>query len=93
MRALYAFCRVSDDIVDRSSGNRSVQLEAWRRLATTNHPPSEQQVAVAWAHALKRYQVPSRYAEQLIDGVAREFVAETLSNVCGVGHLLLRRGL
>jgi phytoene synthase len=72
VRALYAFCRVSDDIVDRSSLNRSVQLEAWRRLATTNHPPSEQQVAVAWAHARQRYQVPSRYAEQLIDGVARD---------------------
>jgi phytoene synthase len=72
VRALYAFCRVSDDIVDRASGNRSAQLEEWRRLATTNHPPSDQQVAVAWAHARQRYQVPGRYAEQLIDGVARD---------------------
>lgn len=72
VRALYAFCRVSDDIVDRADGNRSAQLEEWRRLATTNHPPSDQQVAVAWAHARQRFQVPGRYAEQLIDGVARD---------------------
>ena len=72
VRALYAFCRVSDDIVDRAAGNRCVQLEEWRRLATANHPPSDQLVAVAWAHARQRYAVPSRYAEQLIDGVARD---------------------
>jgi phytoene synthase len=29
-------------------------------------------VAVAWAHARQQYRVPSRYAEQLIDGVARD---------------------
>ncbi len=72
VRALYAFCRVSDDIVDRAEGNRCIQLEEWRRLATTNHPPSDQLVAVAWAHARQQYKVPSRYAEQLIDGVARD---------------------
>jgi 15-cis-phytoene synthase len=76
VRALYAFCRVSDDIVDRAVeggvDNRSVRLEEWRRLATTNHPPADQQVAVAWAHTRQRYHVPSRYVEQLIDGVARD---------------------
>ncbi len=72
VRALYAFCRVSDDIVDRAAGNRCSQLEEWRRLATTNHPPSDQPVALAWAHARQHYEVPGRYAEQLIDGVARD---------------------
>jgi phytoene synthase len=95
VRALYAFCRVSDDIVDRDvdragdhagdrnplgiaatpdllGGSRSLALEEWRRLATANHPPSDQPVALAWAHARQRYQVPDRYAEQLIDGVARD---------------------
>jgi phytoene synthase len=77
-RALYAFCRVSDDIVDRAADPardaRGLQLEEWRRLATANHPPSDEQVAFAWAHARQRYQVPGRYAEQLIDGVARDLV-------------------
>ena len=72
VRALYAFCRVSDDIVDRAAADRSAKLEAWRRLATASHPPAGEPVAIAWAHARRRYGVPDRYAEQLIDGVARD---------------------
>ncbi len=72
VRALYAFCRVSDDIVDRAADDRAARLEAWRRLATAHHPPASEPVAVAWASARQRYGVPDRYAEQLIDGVARD---------------------
>ena len=72
-RALYAFCRVSDDIVDRGQVDPQEQLAAWRRRATAAHPPSDDLVAVAWADARLRYSVPMRYAEQLIDGVARDF--------------------
>lgn len=72
VRALYAFCRVSDDIVDRPADDCSGRLETWRRLATANHPPASEPVAVAWAHARQSYQVPGRYAEQLIDGVGRD---------------------
>lgn len=72
VRALYAFCRVSDDIVDRAAGDHDARLEAWRRLATAAHPPADEPVALAWAHARTRYHVPSRYAEQLIDGVGRD---------------------
>jgi phytoene synthase len=76
VRALYAFCRVSDDIVDRAAASlspaRGAQLESWRRLATAQHPPASEPVAMAWAHARRRYSVPSRYAEQLIDGVGRD---------------------
>lgn len=72
VRALYAFCRVSDDIVDRPGDDCSGRLEAWRRLATANQPPAGEPVAMAWAHARQRYNVPGRYAEQLIDGVGRD---------------------
>lgn len=72
VRALYAFCRVSDDIVDRAGSDRLGRLEAWRRLVTMSHPPADEPVAVAWAHARQHFQVPTRYAEQLIDGVARD---------------------
>jgi 15-cis-phytoene synthase len=72
VRALYAFCRVSDDIVDQSGAERSQQLDVWRRHATATHPHADDFVAVAWADARLRYHVPARYAEQLIDGVARD---------------------
>ena len=72
-RALYAFCRTSDDIVDRMEGDQAAQLAEWRRRATSEHPPTDDPVAVAWADACLRYDIPLRYAEQLIEGVARDF--------------------
>lgn len=74
-RALYAFCRVSDDIVDRGHDDAPERLAMWRRRATSAHPPHDDFVAIAWADARLRYNVPLRYAEQLIDGVARDFRA------------------
>lgn len=72
-RALYAFCRVSDDIVDRGQGDAHERLTVWRRRATADHPPLDDLVSIAWADARLRFAVPIRYAEQLIDGVARDF--------------------
>jgi len=72
-RALYAFCRVSDDIVDRGLHDAQEQLEIWRHRATSHHPPSEDPVATAWADTRLRFHVPPRYAEQLIEGVACDF--------------------
>lgn len=73
-RALYAFCRVTDDIVDRPQpgGDILQKLTAWRETALHHRPPEEELVAVAWADARRRYQVPPIYAEQLIDGVAQD---------------------
>lgn len=73
VRALYAFCRVTDDLVDQAVGDEGrSDLEAWRRKLTMVSPPADELVAVAWADARCRYGVPWRYAEQLIDGVARD---------------------
>lgn len=71
-RALYAFCRVTDDLVDRATGDCEGQLQVWRRHVLTATPPHDDLVAIAWTDARLRYGVPVRYAEQLIDGVARD---------------------
>ena len=72
MRALYAFCRLSDDIVDCSESNAEELLAAWRRNALASEPSSSDLVTIAWADTRFRYQIPQRYAEQLIDGVGRD---------------------
>jgi phytoene synthase len=72
VRALYAFCRVSDDLVDRTVGDALVRLELWRERALSIHPESDDPLALAWADARTRYHVPVQYAHQLIDGVARD---------------------
>ena len=70
MRALYAFCRVSDDLVDRNTSNRAEMLADWRQRSLSDHPPQNDSVAWAWADARARYHIPRQYAEQLLDGVA-----------------------
>jgi phytoene synthase len=72
VRALYAFCRVSDDIVDNPSDDAESALAAWRRRALSPLPPKSDLIATAWADARRRYRIPHRYPEQLIEGVARD---------------------
>lgn len=72
-RALYAFCRISDDIVDRAGeGDPALALADWRRRAISPHPSDRDLVALAWADARLRFGIPVRYAEQLLDGVASD---------------------
>ena len=72
VRALYAFCRVSDDLVDEGSGDVVQEFNAWRQRILSPTPPAGDLVAVAWTDARVRYHIPVRYAEQLLDGVARD---------------------
>lgn len=73
-RALYAFCRVTDDIVDSTESveERKTQLEAWRYLVMTPNVQTDNPVALAWHDTQTRYNIPRGYAEQLIEGVARD---------------------
>jgi 15-cis-phytoene synthase len=74
VRALYAFCRVTDNIVDdnRNEELARAQLESWRAAVMSPHPPAGMPVALAWADTVRRYNIPRGYIEQLIDGVARD---------------------
>ena len=71
MRALYAFCRISDDLVDTGNGDEA-PLRAWQQRALADHPYPDDPVALAWADTRARYHIPHRYAEQLIEGVAQD---------------------
>lgn len=73
VRALYAFCRVTDNIVDDSqSPDRAAHLEAWQQTVSMAHPPASEPVAVAWADAQARYHIPKGYVLQLIKGCAAD---------------------
>jgi phytoene synthase len=72
VHALYAFCRVSDDLVDRPRLNPRAALEAWRERALSPRPPEDDLVALAWADTRARHRIPLLYAEQLLDGIAHD---------------------
>ncbi|MEM7125848.1 MAG: squalene/phytoene synthase family protein [Chloroflexota bacterium] len=122
VRALYAFCRVSDDIVDcmetgytnlnsalgpmsvgtqdksyggvNSQGSANLSstdqpagseaitntLSQWRCRILSNNPAEDDLIAIAWTDTRLRYQVPWRYAEQLIDGIALDLVQNRYEN-------------
>jgi phytoene synthase len=71
-RALYAFCRISDDLIDKAGEDPQADLAAWRRCVLEIPSPCDEPVALAWADTCLRYRVPRVYAEQLLDGVARD---------------------
>ena len=73
VRALYAFCRTVDDIVDESMDDeRESRLDYWRGMIEYGSFVENDLVAAAWADTLTRYHVPRQYALQLIDGVNRD---------------------
>jgi 15-cis-phytoene synthase len=72
--ALYAFCRVCDDLVDKGSGNIKAHLNRWRSRLDDCVQTGQDAVAVAWADTRYRHQIPWRYAEQLIQGLSQDLV-------------------
>lgn len=71
-RALYAFCRISDDLVDKTDGNAYNRLETWRKQSIRFEPPGDDIILLAWNDTRKKYQIPRRYADQLLNGVAKD---------------------
>jgi phytoene synthase len=75
VRALYAFCRTVDDIVDESNDDeRESRLVYWRMMINCGSFEDNDLVAAAWADTIARYHIPRHYALQLIDGVNRDLL-------------------
>ena len=75
VRALYAFCRTVDDIVDESNDDeRESRLDYWRMMINCDSFKDNDLVAAAWADTITRYHIPRHYALQLIDGVNRDLL-------------------
>jgi 15-cis-phytoene synthase len=76
IRALYAFCRVADNIVDCSDGAAEQALAEWRKRALSPQAPASDLIATAWTDTRLRYRIPTRYAEQLLAGVAQDLLQQ-----------------
>jgi phytoene synthase len=79
MCALYAFMRVADDLADAAApaSDKAAALDAWRQqlhdaLAGVYHHP----LHAALHHTIRTFAVPSRYLEEVLDGVTMDLVAD-----------------
>jgi phytoene synthase len=78
VRALYAFCRISDDIVDTADPSDPygtlAALRAWRKRILGQCDAGEEGPVLAWINTQAHYGIPGVYAEQLINGVERDLI-------------------
>jgi 15-cis-phytoene synthase len=87
--ALYSFCRVCDDIVDKTQGENAVnELNEWRLRLNDCVKIDQDTVAIAWADTRYKQKIPWRFAEQLINGLSQDFTQKRylsfsqLANYC-----------
>lgn len=69
IRSLYAFCRMSDDLVDKQ-GARPEDVEAWRAQVQLEPEEQTDPVLLAWSHTRREYQIDRRYEDELLDGIS-----------------------
>lgn len=79
-RALYAFCRVSDDLVDCGSHDLMTALELWRKKSLDDFSEYKDEVSLAWAVTRKEFKIPKYYGEQLIQGVSQDIIKNRYEN-------------
>jgi 15-cis-phytoene synthase len=88
IRAFYAFCRTTDDMVDVAANRCPETLANWREAARLPASRQSNPVLQAWATVREHYQVPQRYVDELIDGcemdltVSRYATWDALSRYC-----------
>lgn len=76
-RALYAFCRIADDIADEphhSLEQRQHNLNQWRSEIMAEYPPEKSPVCLAWADTRAKFDIPGGYAVQLFDACERDII-------------------
>jgi len=73
IRALYAFCRISDDLVDVKQQDPRKFVENWINPVVKENMTDQELIALAWADSRQNYNIPWAYSEQLIDGVTQDF--------------------
>ena len=74
IRALYGFCRATDDLVDTAEpGSTGLEeVEKWRAMTALPAEKQTNPISYTWAWVRQSYAVNRLYEQELIDGVARD---------------------
>lgn len=76
VRALYAFCRTTDDTVDMADGDPARALAAWVQQARASRPAPHHPVLVAWHDTRTRYALKPDLVDELLAGVAMDLTID-----------------
>lgn len=95
IRALYAFCRSTDDLVDRE-GATLADVEAWRARVALPAQAQPDPALRGWALIREQYGINPRYESELIDGVALDisknrYATATWARTPRAGAFICRR--
>ncbi len=85
-RALYAFCRISDNIADEETEGRRGKLRAWRQRSLSDKPTENDLIPLAWAVTRAKYGIPREYAEQLLEGVTQDLIKSRYQTFDELAH-------
>jgi 15-cis-phytoene synthase len=72
IRALYAFCRTSDDLVDQPQADATQALAAWVEQVHAPLPAPDNPVLLAWNDTVARYAVPRALPDELLAGITMD---------------------
>ncbi len=73
IRALYAFCRTSDDIVDQAAaGTAPHALAHWVNFVHHRATPHDNAVLIAWHDTVAHYNIPQELIDELLAGIAMD---------------------
>lgn len=76
VRALYAFCRTTDDTVDMATGDPARALADWVRRVRAPHPDPHDPVLVAWHDTQRQYRLPNNLVDELLAGMAMDLTID-----------------
>jgi 15-cis-phytoene synthase len=71
VRALYAFCRSTDDLVDRTDATMA-DVETWREQVALEPEQQTNPLLYTWAVTRRQFGVDRRYEQELINGVGMD---------------------
>jgi 15-cis-phytoene synthase len=68
IRALYGFCRVTDNLVDDPQTINFTDLGWWRNQVNRHWQVQTLPILMAWVHTREQWNVPQIYSDELIEG-------------------------
>ncbi len=83
--SLYAFARVSDDIVDSGgdSEERLRRLKAWHQ-ALRREDPGQDPVLIAWFETRRRFSIPTLYEDHLLEALEQDLLVKRYETFDGL---------